>query len=224
MTDHYRERPSRLPGTVAWQRTMDGSGDGRILPDGCMDLIWVDGMLMIAGPDTTAHLTSEPGTYAGLRFAPGIGPAVLGVPASELRDQRAALADLWPAALVRRLGEQVTDAPDRCAALERLLTARMPPADPAVAAIVAALSGGATVADTATAVDMGERRLHRRCLDAFGYGPKTLARIMRLNRALDLARAGTPFATVAAQAGYADQAHLSRDVRDMAGVPLSALV
>ena len=32
-----------------------------------------------------------------------------------------------------------------------------------------------------------ERHLHRRCLDAFGYGAKTLTRILRMNRALDLA-------------------------------------
>ena len=80
------------------------------------------------------------------------------------------------------------------------------------------------MAQTAELADMGERRLHRRCLDAFGYGPKTLARILRMNRALALARGGTPFATVAAQAGYADQAHLARDVKDMAGVPLSSLI
>jgi AraC-like DNA-binding protein len=66
--------------------------------------------------------------------------------------------------------------------------------------------------------------LHRRSLAAFGYGPKLLGRILRLNRALDLARAGTPYATVAAQAGYADQAHLSRDVKQLAGVPLRVLL
>ena len=70
---------------------------------------------------------------------------------------------------------------------------------------------------------LNERRLHRRCLAAFGYGPKTLARILRMNRAVDLARAGTPFATVAVAAGYADQAHLARDVRALAGVPLGLL-
>jgi AraC-like DNA-binding protein len=45
-----------------------------------------------------------------------------------------------------------------------------------------------------------------------------------LNRALDLARTGTPYASVAAQAGYADQAHLSRDVKALAGAPLRVLL
>ena len=95
-----------------------------------------------------------------------------------------------------------------------------------VAAIAGAraLRRGASVARTAELVGLGERQLHRRCQDAFGYGPKTLARILRLGRALDLARSGVPAATVAASTGYADQAHLSREVRDLAGVPLRALL
>ncbi|WP_435823673.1 helix-turn-helix domain-containing protein, partial [Micromonospora haikouensis] len=68
------------------------------------------------------------------------------------------------------------------------------------------------------------RALHRRCQALFGYGPKTLARILRMRRALALARAGTPLAEVAAASGYADQAHLSRDVRDLAGVAPAALL
>ncbi|MFD9260612.1 helix-turn-helix domain-containing protein, partial [Streptomyces sp. NPDC059538] len=68
----------------------------------------------------------------------------------------------------------------------------------------------------------GERQLHRRSLDAFGYGPRTLGRILRLRRALALARAGMPFAEVACVAGYADQAHLAREVRALAGTALGA--
>ena len=222
--DRYRERPSRLPGAVAWTRGAHPSQQARVLPDGCMDLMWVDGVLVVAGPDTTAFLTGEPANYAGVRFAPGDGPAVLGVPAAELRNRRIPLADLWPAALTRRLTDRVNAAEDLCAELEQVSLERMRPTDPAVAAVASLLSAGATVAETASALEMGERRLHRRCLDAFGYGPKTLARILRMNRAVGLARAGTPFATVAAQAGYADQAHLARDVKAFAGVPLGSLV
>ena len=58
----------------------------------------------------------------------------------------------------------------------------------------------------------------------FGYGPKTLARIFRLSGAIDLALSGLPFVDVAAESGYADQAHLARDVKEFAGVPLSQLV
>ncbi len=209
---------------VAWERPSPEGDTGLVLPDGCMDLIWTDGTLIVAGPDTRAHGPGEPGTYAGLRFPPGTGPAVLGVPAAALRDQRVPLSDIWPAARVRRLAGQVNGAADRLSALEDLAARVMPPADPELGLIVKSLDAGAGVAQTAALAGLGERRLHRRCLDAFGYGPKTLARILRLTRALDLARKGIPFATVAAQAGYADQAHLARDVKDMAGVPLSSLL
>jgi len=111
------------------------------------------------------------------------------------------------------------------AALEELAGAGLARAepDPLIGGIVAELRSGASVAATAGSVGLNERGLHRRCLAAFGYGPKTLARILRMNRALDLARAGTPFATVAVTAGYADQAHLAREVRALAGVPLGEL-
>jgi AraC-like DNA-binding protein len=51
-----------------------------------------------------------------------------------------------------------------------------------------------------------------------------LVRILRLQRALALARRGHAFADVSATAGYADQAHLSREVKALAGVPLSELM
>jgi len=221
----YRERPSRFNRAVVWENVISTEAEGRVLPDGCMDIIWMDDSLIVAGPDTTAYVGSEPVVHAtGIRFAPGDGPAVLGVPASALRNQRVPLADLWPPALVRRLTDRVATATDRQAALEDITIDRMQPTDPAILGIVSELSAGANVAVAAAAIDMGERRLHRRCLDAFGYGPKTLARILRLGRALDLARTGAPFATVAAQIGYSDQAHLSREVKALAGVPLTALI
>jgi AraC-like DNA-binding protein len=71
---------------------------------------------------------------------------------------------------------------------------------------------------------VSERHLHRRCLAKFGYGPKTLHRVLRFNQAMDLAYAGTTFADVADQAGYADQAHLSREVKSLAGATLGDLV
>jgi AraC-like DNA-binding protein len=66
--------------------------------------------------------------------------------------------------------------------------------------------------------------LHRRSLDAFGYGPKTLARMLRLQRALAAARSGVPLADTAMRTGFADQAHLSREVRALAGIPLGGLL
>lgn len=58
-----------------------------------------------------------------------------------------------------------------------------------------------TVTEIARGLALSERQLRRLCLDAFGYGPKTLERVLRLGRALDQARTGLPFAQVAAVAG-----------------------
>ncbi|MCO7194401.1 DUF6597 domain-containing transcriptional factor, partial [Pseudonocardia sp. McavD-2-B] len=68
----------------------------RVLPDGCMDLLLSGDRLVVAGPDTTAHLAASPagGVTTGLRFRPGALPALLGIPADELRDRRAPLADV----------------------------------------------------------------------------------------------------------------------------------
>ncbi|MFD5844051.1 helix-turn-helix domain-containing protein [Streptomyces chartreusis] len=224
----YAERASRLPGAVVWTNTPGEHGAGRVLPDGCMDLLWHDGRLLGAGPDTRAHV-SEGGasSWAGVRFFPGTGPGLLGVAAHELRDRRVELADLWPAVEVRRLCDRVEAAADPVTALEDVALARaaaVDEPDPVLRRVVTALDAGRPVAATADELGLGARKLHRRCLSAFGYGPKTLARIMRLQRALALARGGTAFADTAVRAGYADQAHLARDVKELAGLPLGELL
>lgn len=86
------------------------------------------------------------------------------------------------------------------------------------------LAAGRAVAETADAVGLGARQLHRRSLDAFGYGPKTLARVLRLQRALALVLAGVPYAEAALRAGCADQAHLARETRALAGTTLGGYV
>lgn len=199
-----------------------------MLPDGCMDLLWKEGRLLVAGPDTRAHVTGGPPvTWTGIRFPPGTAPALLGVPAHELRDRRVDLADLWPAADVRRLTDRVDAADDPVRGLEDLalrLAAETAPPDPLLGRLVAALAEGRPVAATADELGVGARQLHRRSLTAFGYGPKTLARILRLRRALALAGAGVPFAETAIRSGYADQPHLARDVRTLTGLSLSGLL
>jgi AraC-like DNA-binding protein len=233
----YEERAARVPGVTVWTRD-NGGGPYRVLPDGCMDLIWYDGGLLVAGPDTRAHVADDPpgGSYAGLRFAPGLGPLVLGVPARELRDQRVPLDALWPAARAGRLADRL-GGPDAAAVLDAWAVARLgaggPPVSPPApsawgyaqaAGVARALAAGRPVGGIAAETGLGERQLRRRCEAAFGYGPKTLSRVLRMQRALELARRGAAFAEVAVRAGYADQAHLSREVKALAGVPLGRLI
>ncbi|MBB6174181.1 AraC-like DNA-binding protein [Nocardiopsis mwathae] len=228
----YSERGSRVPGAVVWRGRAEGPDavEQRVLPDGCMDLIWVPGApLLVAGPDTVAHAAAwrADTEVIGVRFFPGTAPAILGVAAHELRDQRVPLVELWPSSAVRALTDRLARAPDPADRLEEFALrrlARVGPPDPELVAIAELARAGATVAETARELGVGERRLHRRCRSAFGYGPKTLARILRMQRALALARDGVAWAAAAARTGYADQAHLTREVTALAGAAPTELI
>ncbi|MFJ8078364.1 helix-turn-helix domain-containing protein [Streptomyces sp. NPDC096176] len=220
----YEERGSRIDGAVVWTRTAHPSAYP-VLPDGCMDLLWSEGRLLVAGPDTHAHVPGGGAAWAGVRFGPGFAPVFFGVPAHELRDRRVELADLWGAAESRRLAERIGEAADRAAELEAVAlrrAARTGPPDPVLQAVVRHLDAGGTVRGAADAVGLGARQLHRRALDGFGYGPKTLARVLRLQRALALVRRGDAYAVAAVAAGCADQPHLAREMRAMTGLTLGA--
>ncbi|HMK12226.1 MAG TPA: helix-turn-helix domain-containing protein [Acidimicrobiales bacterium] len=220
----YRERPSRVPGAVVW--TSEPTGDlYRVLPDGCMDIIWsTEGTLLVAGPDTTAFLTSGTSgtTLTGIRFAPGFAPILLRLPAHHLRDQRADLDAVVPTRVARQLADRLAASGDPGSVLEDI--ALDVDASEQVELIAACARDGKAVNLIARDVGLSPRQLQRRCLDAFGYGAKTLARILRMNRALDIVRTGAAYADAAARAGYADQPHLARDVKALAGVPLGQLV
>jgi AraC-like DNA-binding protein len=199
-----------------------------VLPDGCMDLIWDGRHVHVAGPDTTAfEVETRPGdTLTGLRFAPGTAPAVLGVPAHDLRDLHVGLDAVWSRAEAVRLEESVAVArrPGRALEAAALTFGRGEPrADVLVAELVRRARAGEPVATTAAAVGLSARQLQRRSLDAIGYGPKLLTRILRLGAALALARSGVPLVAVAASCGYADQAHLADDVRALTGTTLGGL-
>ncbi|MFF1530724.1 helix-turn-helix domain-containing protein [Cellulomonas sp. NPDC058312] len=222
----YAERPSRLiPGAVLWT-VRDADPGGRVLPDGCMDLLLVDGRLLVAGPDTVAHGSApvRPGArVSGLRLPPGAAPVLLGVPAHALRDDRPELAAVWGDAAARSWAATVDGGIDR---LERLTADRLAARggrSREVAAAAALLGAGAGAADVADRLGVTARTLHRRSLDAFGYGPRTLGRVLRLQRAVGLMGGGLPLAEVAHRAGYADQPHLARETRSLAGATPSEL-
>ncbi|MDQ0958344.1 hypothetical protein QFZ66_002222 [Streptomyces sp. B4I13] len=72
----YAERASRLAGAVVWTNTPPASTRASpVLPDGCMDLLYSEGRLLVAGPDTRAHVPDGPPVpWAGIRFFPGAAP------------------------------------------------------------------------------------------------------------------------------------------------------
>ncbi len=192
-----------------------------------MDLLWIEGELFVAGPDTRAYVSSsEAGVqFAAIRFAPGTAAGFLGVPARELLDQQVPLADLWSPGRSRRLADRIGKAAHPAPGLEEAAVALFDePPDRLIGEVVHGIREGAGVPALAGRVGLSERQLHRRCVDAFGYGPKMLDRVLRMNRALANARTGLSLASVAAQSGYADQAHLTREIKALTGVPPTDLL
>jgi AraC-like DNA-binding protein len=192
-----------------------------------MDLLWIEGELVVAGPDSQGYVGSaEQGLrFAGLRFAPGTGPGFLGVPAREVLNLRVPLAEVWSPGRSRRLADRIGRAVDPALALEEFAGGLFEAApDRLVGQVLRGVRRGIAVPVLAGSVGLSERQLYRRCLDAFGYGPKMLDRVLRLNVALDRARAGLSLAEVAARTGYADQAHFTRDVKALTGVPPRTLL
>ncbi|GAA4977609.1 helix-turn-helix domain-containing protein [Actinoplanes utahensis] len=225
--------PVALRDTVAclWRRsTGDHDSAALVLPDGCADLIWDSGRgVFVAGPDTGPMPGTMPAgrTLVGVRLRPAAGGPVLGLPLDTLRDLRVDLADLDPAA-ARGLSADLPPAE----ALRRLvgLTAgravRRPP-DPAMLAAVRLLHDpGVRVHEIGARVGIGDRQLRRRFTAAVGYGPKTLHRVLRFRRFLDLLERERPpggLGELALRAGYADQAHLGRESVQLAGLPPGVL-
>jgi AraC-like DNA-binding protein len=223
----YWERPTLVTGAVLWGDVVTRSrGPIPILPDGCLDLLWDGHQLLVAGPDSTArwHQSPRGAAYVALRFSGGTGPALLGVPAHELLDTTVGLAELWPSRSARALAEGVAADPVRALAawaVERSSSCAVDPLGPRVLAMA---TTGTPVATMADRLGLSLRQLHRLCLPTFGYGPRRLARVLRLGRSLEAARTGGTLAQAAASCGYADHAHLSREVRAFTGMTPTMLV
>jgi AraC-like DNA-binding protein len=84
------------------------------------------------------------------------------------------------------------------------------------------------VRSLSSALGTSERQLLRRFDSAVGYGPKTLDRILRFQRFVAraplAARGEEGLARIAAEVGYADQAHLSRECVRLSGLTPARLV
>ena len=170
----------------------------------------------------------------------GASRAVLGVPASAVAGCVLELDELWGGAAVRRLLDRlagVSDTIEAVAILERAIAERLAAAERLT--LVGSRDTQAPLARRAAerlmssnvgsvAVDLGvsERHLRRVFREAVGMSPKEFARLARFRRALRAAReAGRQnWASIAAETGYYDQAHLIEEFRSIAGVTPRALL
>lgn len=236
-TGFYRELPVG-PGlrdhfvcTWVHQLPVDGVSPIVVVPDGSIDLQWIGRQWRIAGPDREPQTEALPAgaIVIGFRFQPAAAADWLRLPASEILNRRVALEDVW-GVRARRMAEEVAAAREpeaRMAALENAVARRTPPASARPSDMHAAfelLSSGAPPGKSlipwlAGHLALSERTLRRRFDTAFGYGPKTLDRILRFQRFLKLVRSADRLsaADIAAETGYADQAHLVRESRRLAG-------
>jgi len=218
----------------------------RILPDGCTEWIFHLGAAYARIGDD-GHPSLQPASFVvgpmsrpiaiaptgpirtlGVRFRPGGARETLGVPLETLADTTASAEELWGAA-GRRIADEVGNAPDDAArrtAIQDFVQSRLEKSPAGEARLASAVGevlagrGRRPVAEIARRAGWGRRQLERAFRAGVGVTPKTLSRVIRFQNLLRVAgrATGASWADLAARCGYADQAHLVRDFRELAGV------
>jgi AraC-like DNA-binding protein len=164
----------------------------------------------------------------GVRFRAGGARPWLGEPVSRVADRElpvSVLADVD----TDRLREAIRDAPDAATAsahVDAALAPFGPEPDPLVdraehlVARIGAEPAIRRVEQLAEDLDTTVRSLQRFCAEWIGVSPKHLVRWARLHEAAGRAAEGpVDWAALAAELGYADQAHLVRDFTRVVGEP-----
>jgi len=207
-----------------WEQSAVADHEQRVLPDGCADIIIDNGgsAIVVGVHDAVARPRLAPGTILrAVRFRPEIVGRAFDADGAALLNQTLDLDTVVPPALVRASTNALVDGD--LADLDQWLRDLRP--DRRAAAAVEALAATGDVTTVADEVGLSGRQLRRLLLTEVGVGPKTLQRVARLQRFLALAEGeGGGLALVASLAGYADQSHLTREVRDLTGLPPAALL
>jgi AraC-like DNA-binding protein len=208
----------------------------RNLPTGGVELHCHLGELPhLVGPLTGPSVeVLAPGTVlVGARFHPGMATTILPLPAVEILDQAVATDEVW-GHHAARLGVALSVLPSPEAALsvlQRWLVRRRAAddrSDPLVSEVVRLLMPWRVgeIGALSRRLAISASQLRRRCLTTIGTGPKTLQRTLRFQGFLALAQsgAGSGLAALAADLGYADHAHLTRECLRLSGLPPSAFL
>jgi len=188
---------------------------------------WTGGILH--GPQSTFYRAGPKpaGAVIGAAFRPGAAGAILGVPATELLDGHVTLDELWGAS-GRELHERLASSPDASSALrllEQALIARLKTPLLVHPAVAHALRESHTQPIERMRKQTGYSHRHFVALfrSAVGLTPKHFFRVRRFSEAArQLARQQGSLADLAARMGYADQAHFTREFRELCGVSPTA--
>ncbi len=222
---------------AVWTSVSDRAGSYRVLPDGRCDIIFrfdvgqkpvTDMTVVITGPITRFYdVAIEPGMgFVGVRIRPGCFEKVLGFEPADMANSNLigpdaiaacpALKSLcMPAQDQAELVARVTDFVRQRVADSRL---ELTPLGRSVISAFHASGGRLRISEVAEMHDISERTVQRLVVKATGLTPKTFAAVLQFHRALRLLRDHrlSP-AAAALEAGFSDQAHMSRVIRRMGG-------
>jgi AraC-like DNA-binding protein len=217
-------------GVPGWHRRM------RLLPDGCLDLVWDGRHARFARPADrqVRRPVGDTALVTGIRIRPGWAAVVTGFPVSRLPEV-ADLADVWDPPAARQIADALAagSSASACRAVltdavaSRLAGSGGP--DPRVLAAVSVLDNPrADVGTAARHAGLSSRQLRRLFDEHIGLPPKILYSILRFQRLRAwLADSGPDpgtLARAAADCGYFDQAHLCRDCARLGGLTPASLL
>jgi AraC-like DNA-binding protein len=199
----------------------------RVLPDGCVDLIfdltpgyehayWV-------GTMTTSLCVrdSAPKWLLGIRFRPGGASSILRCPAWQIKDQRISIGELTPS--VFQTLEKLAQHRNRVSYLEEWLSPQLAqaPSSRLVAEIHTRLDGTKKVSRLAEEMGFSRQYLNRVMKAEVGVDLKTFSRILRMRRLTDMLRGSRQrpaWSDLAVSFGFYDQSHLIHEFTDLVGL------
>lgn len=180
---------------------------------------------VVGGPRAHAYLKDVTASteLVGMQLRVGAAALIFPGSATALAGAHTPLDALWgPEA--ERLRAQLEEEPDLARRLDRLeaallVRARAMCPRPELAPAIAHLARGGSLADAVARSGLGARRFRSVFADAVGLAPKVFARVARAGRALEgLADPRRSLASIALEAGFSDQAHFQRELKEIIGL------
>lgn len=218
--DIYREwaPPGSWRDVVAccWKQRVSADRVQRVVPDGHADvLIHESGRIEVVGLHDEVDLPLlQAGTWIhGIRLRPHAVAAAFRIDASSLRNRTVPLEDVVGARHARRL----LDSQERDAWIRSIEP------NPRTEHAVRLLTTH-PVNRAADALGLTSRQLRRVLAAEIGIAPKAFQRVLRMQRFMAAAERLDGLANAAAEAGYSDQAHMTREVRSLAGLTPTRLL